>query len=190
MVEPAYEEGLRDLVAVGVVHADDGGVGDRRVTEEERFEFGGGDLVALVLDQFLDPVHDEEPAVRVDASDVTGVHPSVAVDHGFGGFGAAEVALHHLRAADEDLAVGVDPEVRPGVLDGRDPHLGARQQLPHGSGRRILGFEGHDMGAGREFRHAVRLPYGRNTEAGGAGGGEVGVQGAAALTTYSREERS
>lgn len=76
-----------DLVAVVVVVADDGGVGDAGVGDEEGFEFGGGDLEALVLDQFLDAVDDVEPAVGVGVLDVAGGEPAVGVDHVGGGPG-------------------------------------------------------------------------------------------------------
>jgi len=42
-------------------------VGDRRVGQEQRLEFCGRDLVALVLDQLLDPV-DDPPGSSADAS--------------------------------------------------------------------------------------------------------------------------
>lgn len=55
------------------------------MAEQQGFEFCGGDLVALVFDEFLDPVDDGQPAVGVDAADVAGVHPPVGVDHVGGG---------------------------------------------------------------------------------------------------------
>ncbi|BFO22469.1 hypothetical protein SHKM778_88570 [Streptomyces sp. KM77-8] len=128
---------MRDLVAVLVADADDGGVGDPGVGEEQCLEFGGGDLEALVLDEFLHAVDDEEPAVLVNVADVAGVQPAVLVDHGGGGVGAAEVALHHLRAADEDLAGRADAEVLAGGVEGDDAHLGAGDQLADGPGRRL-----------------------------------------------------
>jgi hypothetical protein len=48
-------------------------VGDRRVGQEQRLEFCGRDLVALVLDQLLDPVDDPQRPVLLDAGDVPGV---------------------------------------------------------------------------------------------------------------------
>ena len=41
------------LGAKGVLHADDAGVGDGRVGEEDSFELGGSDLEAGDFDQFL-----------------------------------------------------------------------------------------------------------------------------------------
>ena len=39
---------------------DDGRVSDRRVSEQQRLELGGSHLVALVLDQLLEPVDDPQ----------------------------------------------------------------------------------------------------------------------------------
>jgi hypothetical protein len=39
------------------------------VGEQEGLQFGGGHLEALVLDELLDPVDDEQPAVGVDMAD-------------------------------------------------------------------------------------------------------------------------
>ena len=92
--------------------------------EQHRLELGRRHLVALVLDQLLDPVDDEPPAVLVDHADVAGVQPAVGVDEGVGLLLPAEVALHPLRAADPDLAL----LARADVLAGRDvdqPRLGA-----------------------------------------------------------------
>src|SRR5690606_36187768 len=58
----AHHVGVRDLVAVLVVVAGHGGVGDTGVGQQQRLQFGGGHLEALVLDQLLDPVDDEQPA--------------------------------------------------------------------------------------------------------------------------------
>jgi hypothetical protein len=51
----AHDECTRDLLTAVVleVDANDGGVADLRVRREDAFEFGGCDLQALVLDEFL-----------------------------------------------------------------------------------------------------------------------------------------
>ena len=56
----AHDERLGHLLALVVEHADDGGVGDLRVGQQQRLQLGGRHLVALVLDQLLDPVDDRE----------------------------------------------------------------------------------------------------------------------------------
>ena len=75
----------RDLAGLLVGEADHGGVGDGRVGEQHRLQLGGRDLEALVLDELLEPVDDEEVAVLVDVPDVAGVQPAVVVDGGGGG---------------------------------------------------------------------------------------------------------
>lgn len=76
---------LRDLFALGVEHADHGGVGDLRVGQQQGLEFRRGNLVALVLDQFLEAVDDLDDAVAVDGRDVTGVQVTVVVEGVLGG---------------------------------------------------------------------------------------------------------
>jgi hypothetical protein len=96
------DEGLRHLVAALVVDADHRGVRGVGRGEQHGLQLGRGHLVALVLDQPLDPVDDEPPAVLVDRADVAGVQPAVGVDERVGLLLAAEVALHALRPADPD----------------------------------------------------------------------------------------
>ena len=69
-----------------------------------RLQLGRGDLVALVLDQLLQPVDDREVAVVVGIRRVAGVQPALGVDRCGGRLGLVEIALHHLRAAHPELA--------------------------------------------------------------------------------------
>jgi hypothetical protein len=71
---------LGDLARLLVGDADHGGVGDRGVGEQHALQFGGGDLVALVLDELLDAVDDSHRALVIDARDVAGVQPAVGID--------------------------------------------------------------------------------------------------------------
>ncbi len=57
-----HDERLRDLAGLLVGDRDHGRVGDRRVREQQRLQLGGRDLVALVLDQLLEPVDDPQRA--------------------------------------------------------------------------------------------------------------------------------
>ena len=77
---PEDDERLRHLAGLLVGARDDRRVGDRGVGEQHRFQLGRRHLVALVLDQLLEPVDDEEPAVLVGVADVAGVQPAVGVD--------------------------------------------------------------------------------------------------------------
>ena len=99
-----HDERLRHLAGFLVRAGDDGHVGDGRVGEQERLQLGRGDLVALVLDQLLEPVDDGEQAVLVGEADVAGVQPALGVDRLRGRLGLVEVALHDLRPAQADLA--------------------------------------------------------------------------------------
>ena len=74
-----------DLAGLLVGQADDGGVRDGGVGEQQRLQLGRRHLEALVLDELLEPVDDEQVAVVVDVADVAGVQPAVVVDGGGGG---------------------------------------------------------------------------------------------------------
>ena len=72
--------------------------------EQQRLELGRRDLVALVLDELLDPVDDREVAALVVDRDVAGVEEAVGVERLGGRLGLVEVAEHDVRALDPQLA--------------------------------------------------------------------------------------
>src|SRR6266568_9483405 len=71
---------------------------------EQRLNFGRSDTKTFVFDHFFLTVDDVGVALSIDMSDIAGVKPAVAqgTSRFFGGF---PVALHDLRAANDDLAV-------------------------------------------------------------------------------------
>mmetsp|Transcript_20303 Transcript_20303/g.28547 ORF Transcript_20303/g.28547 Transcript_20303/m.28547 type:complete len:230 (-) Transcript_20303:289-978(-) len=100
-----HDEGLGQLIGLLIRDANDGGVGDLCVPEEERLQLRGGDLVALVLDELLEAVDDEEVAVFVHQRDVAGVEKPILVDGVPRRLLVVQVAFHDLGAADPDLAL-------------------------------------------------------------------------------------
>mmetsp|Transcript_20168 Transcript_20168/g.37936 ORF Transcript_20168/g.37936 Transcript_20168/m.37936 type:complete len:232 (-) Transcript_20168:733-1428(-) len=125
------------------------------MAQQERFELGGGHLVALVLDELLEPIHDEEVAGLVHGRDVARVQEAVRVYGVLRGLLVVEVALHHLRAADPQLSLlvrlgddllGIDVhQLRLSVF-----HQPARAPK-HGAVHR------RDQPNGRQLRHAPPL---------------------------------
>ena len=111
----AHHERLRHLLTVGVAHADDRGVGDLVVRQEQRLELGGRHLVALVLDQLLHPVDDREDTLVGDGGDVARVQVALVVEGDRGGLGVVEVAGHHVRALDPQLAALAGPDFPAGL---------------------------------------------------------------------------
>src|SRR5215213_298519 len=99
-----HDECFRDLASPLVWSGDDGGVGHRRMGQQDGFQFGGGDLEALVLDQLLEAVDDEEVTASVGAGQIPRMQPAVVVEHGGGRLRSIEVTPHHLWAADPQLA--------------------------------------------------------------------------------------
>ena len=69
--------GDRHLTTALVGTADDGGVDDRWVLDEDRFDFGRCDLEGVDLDQILEPVDDNDRAGVVDVAEITGADPAV-----------------------------------------------------------------------------------------------------------------
>ena len=106
------DEGVRDLLAGGVVAGDHGRVGDAGMAQQNSFQLRRRDLVTLVFDQLLDPVDDEEVALLVDEGESPVCSQPSALDGARGLGGPAEVAEHHLGAADEKLAGQAGAEVR------------------------------------------------------------------------------
>src|SRR6185369_15947092 len=93
------------------------GVGDERAPLEGALYGLGGDVLApRGHDDVLLAVGDGEEAV-LQHSDVAGVEPALAVDGLRGGLGLLVVALHDVRAAGQDLAVGRDLDLH--ALHGR-----------------------------------------------------------------------
>ena len=109
---------------------DDRHVGDRRMRQQHRLQLRRSDLAGLVLDQLLQAVDQEEVAVLVRVADVAGVQPAVGVDHRGGGVRPVEVALHHLRPANPELAMLAGPEIGPG-REVDDPALGVGDKRPN-----------------------------------------------------------
>ena len=100
-----YDVGTRDFGRLAVViKADDGDVVDKGMADEEALELGGGDLEALVLDQFLDAVGDEEDAVGVLIAHIPGFEVTVLGQDRFGGFRVVVVALENVGPFDPELA--------------------------------------------------------------------------------------
>jgi hypothetical protein len=132
-----HHERLGQLARLDVGDADDGDVGHARVGHEERLELGRRDLEALELDELLHPVDDREVAVLVEAADVPGVQPTVLVDGVGGRLRVAQVALHHLGATDEELALPALGDVAALRVD--DAALGGGTVMPTVPGRMSSG---------------------------------------------------
>ena len=66
-----------EFAAVFVGNADDADICDVRVTEEVALEFGGGDLVAADLEEFLEPIHDEHIPILMNDNFVACAHPAI-----------------------------------------------------------------------------------------------------------------
>ena len=133
----------------------------------------GGHREPLDLDQLLDAVDDEEPPVTIGACDVAGAQPAVHERRGRRPL-VVQVALHHLRAAEQQLAL----PARLDVLAGRDVHdasLGAGRERPDAAGSERRADWSH-VRDGADFREAVAL-HDLAAQALRAGPGELGVEG-------------
>ena len=69
--------------------------------QQELLEFGGRDLEPLVLDHFLETIHDLVPPLVIDGDNVARMQPSVGIDRGSGRFLVVEVPAHDTRCANE-----------------------------------------------------------------------------------------
>src|SRR5882757_7950676 len=73
----AYHEQQRPLLPFGMLHADDGGGGHRRMSNGGIFQVDRTDPLAACLDQILDPVAYLQDTVRIDGCDIAGGKPTV-----------------------------------------------------------------------------------------------------------------
>ena len=102
---PGFEHDERDhfLAHARVRLADDGGLCHGWVTEKDLLDLARIDVVAAADHQVLLAVDDEQIAVLVDISQVAGVEPATGERLG-GLLRPPVIGLHHVVAADDDLA--------------------------------------------------------------------------------------
>jgi len=134
-----HDVGDGNLAQVSTRPANDGGVDDRRVSEQLALDLRWRDRVAAHLDEFLQPVESVKVTGVVESAEVAGVQPAVSVDRRGGLGDAAEVLAHDLRAAQPQLACLIRREPHAGSgLD--DDGLVVREQTPdRAPHRRISG---------------------------------------------------
>ena len=154
-----HDDGVYGLAPFFVGHANNGAHRHRRVAGEGAFHFGRVDVFAAGDDHVFDAVDDIQVAMCVHHATVTGVQP--AAGQGLAGvFIAAPVALHHRRAAHQDLAVRACGQLFAlGVGDadlGRHPCLTSRADALAVQKGRVTG-NGQGRDGGRGFGHAIHM---------------------------------
>src|SRR5438309_3362744 len=125
----SHDERQDVLAAVGIGDPDDPYLGDGRVAVHQGLHLGGEDAVARGLDHVLLALVDCEVPLRVHVADVARVEPAAA-ERLRGRVGTAPVALHHHRAADDDLARGAHRQLGDTVLEAHDLDLGEGEREP------------------------------------------------------------
>src|SRR3954454_12170800 len=135
-------DGLHRLPPSLVGHADDCGVGDRRMLEQDALDHPRIDVLPARDDYVLAPVLDEQIAVVVDAANVAGAQRSVAQRLGRL-IRSPPVAAHQLRATRADLATVTGRDLVVGFVD----HLKRRARRRTPGGQEQLGsfIEGHPV---------------------------------------------
>uniref|UniRef100_A0A182Q3C3 Uncharacterized protein n=1 Tax=Anopheles farauti TaxID=69004 RepID=A0A182Q3C3_9DIPT len=149
-----HDERERKFAGRLVRHADDGRILDGRVRQQHGLDLGRRHLVALVLDQLLQPVDDVKLTVRVVVPNVAGVQPAVRVDRVACGRRVTDVTAHDLRPAEAQLAALVRPE-RP--TRRRIDHLHLRADLHPAYAARLVAVTVLEEGRERQLTHAVTL---------------------------------
>ena len=100
-----HDERLRHLTRFLIGAGNHGGVGDGGMREQDCLELRRRHLVALVLDQLLQSIDDEEVTIVVRMADVSAMEPAILVKDLLGRGAVVQVALHDLRSADPELTV-------------------------------------------------------------------------------------
>src|SRR4051794_15836485 len=101
-VRTAHDNGLDRFAPLLVRHPDDGNLRHARMGADDVLDLAREDVETAGHDHVLLAVDDREEAVRILASDVTGVQPA-ALERLLGLLGLVPVALHDKRPADADL---------------------------------------------------------------------------------------
>src|SRR4051812_32008426 len=101
------------------------------MSDNDLLELAWIDVIAAAEDHVFCAVDDRDVAVLVDDPDVAGVEPAVAKGLGCC-FGAFVVALHHVWAANDDLASVTARDVVVILIDALD--LDAKDRLADGAG--------------------------------------------------------
>ena len=105
--------------------ADHHALADQRVQADLVLEHGRRDVLAAGGDQdLLLPAGDLDEPVDVELAQVAGVEPAVGVDRGRRGLVVLPVALHHLAALEQQLAVVRD--ARPSHREAAGPRCRSR----------------------------------------------------------------
>src|SRR5438270_2575426 len=85
-------------------YANDGGVHDRRMLQEQRLQLGGSNAKTLVLDHLFLAIHDISEAIGIHVADITRIEPAIA-QGASRLLGDLPIALHDLGATNDELSV-------------------------------------------------------------------------------------
>ena len=160
------DERHRPLAPARVRHGDHGGLQDVGVGGQHFLHLDGGDVLPAADDDVLAPVGELDVTIRVDHREVAGVEPAAA-EGVLGGLVVIEVTGHDGVGTHQDLAgrraVGGH---RPGLLV-------SDQDVAHRDRRDALPAEA----LGQLLRRQVRPALLVLADQGGAGGGQLELQG-------------
>src|ERR1700737_3543126 len=162
------------------------------MSEDGFLHLEGGNIFAAANDDVFFAIDDVDVVFGVPDGHVSGAQPAVAED-GAGGFGFVVVSVHHVVAADGDLAHGFEIAGDVAHFGVHHPHLAAHNR-PAGGGEapEPLSFVGADHGAlglgggghGRGFGKTVAgLDFA--TEGLLEAGNQLGGRGSAAGSPHS-----
>ena len=132
------DEGVHELAAVAVGHADDRGLEHVRVLLQHILDLARVDVEATDEDHLFLPSADEEVAVVVELANVAGVQPAVVKRLGRGRR-QVPVAAHQLWAARQHLADPPRPAGAVPVLQVLQHQFGVLERQPHRAGLQRLG---------------------------------------------------
>ena len=158
-----HDERLGNFTGFFIGHGNDGRVGNGRVRDQQRFEFGGGDLQPLVFDELFHAIDDGKPTAVVHHRDITGAEPAIVAQAGGGGLGLVEVALHDLRPVNPELTALTNRHVVAGErIDQTADRVGQRGADRRGHRRLALhGMRVRDragLGEAVALSHATSQP--------------------------------
>src|SRR6266850_2731696 len=124
--------------------------------KQQRFQFSRRHLTPVRLNQFLQSIHNEEPALIVTVTNIAGTQPAFRIDHFGRCLRNSEIAFHYLWAAYPDLTLLIWAKLSAGrVVDNFALSIG--ETVANGAWLMTARVGETGMGQRAYFRQAVAV---------------------------------
>src|SRR6266550_6660706 len=124
--------------------------------EQQRFQFSGRHLTPVRLNQLLESIYHEQPALVVTVTNIAGTQPAIRIDHLGRSLSISEISFHDLWAAYADLTLLIRLKLSTGrVVDNFALSIG--KTVANGAWLMPARIGQTGMGQRAHFRQAVAV---------------------------------